>query len=172
MEEDATEARRLIVCLAELLRDALEDSADEQTLAEEVAWLQRYAEILEARHRGCLRFRWEIVPEARGLLLPRFLLQPLVENAVKHGALRRREGGEVAVRATGTGDGAVICVIEDNGPGMGATVGEDSSRSSRFGLRSVQRRLALERPGATLQVESSEQGTRVVIAFPASRNDS
>ena len=72
------------------------------------------------------------------MLLPRLLLQPLLENAVKHGALRRADGGEVSVRIE-AGEGAtVVCTVEDNGPGI---TGEQ--RAGAFGLQSVRRRLEL-----------------------------
>ena len=82
--DDPREARRLLVCLGDLLRDALKDEDEMQTLDEQVRWLRRYAEILEARHPGHLIFKWQIAEESRSVLLPRLLLQPLVENAVKH----------------------------------------------------------------------------------------
>jgi LytS/YehU family sensor histidine kinase len=90
------------------------------------------------------------------------LLQPLVENAVTHGALRRRGGGAVTIR-TSAGEGAtVLCSIEDNGPGMPAEV-----RSGAFGLESVRRRLALRFPERSrFTIESSEQGTRSVVEVP------
>jgi signal transduction histidine kinase len=172
--ENPREARRLIACLGDLLRDSLEDADELQPLEAEIAWLRRYAEILESRHAGTLAFNWEIDPGARRALVPRLLLQPLVENAVKHGALRRREGGTVTVRATlaeaTTGDGGaraarpsrVICTVEDNGPGLP----DAEPRAGAFGLRSVRRRLELKFPDAILRMESSTSGTRSIVELP------
>lgn len=164
--QDPREARRLIGCLGDLLRDALEDPDEMQTLDQEIAWLRRYAEILESRHTGALRFRWEIAGGAGEVLLPRLLLQPLVENAVKHGALRREGGGEVIVRAhlepTPDGPSRVVCTVEDNGPGMSA--GEP--RSGAFGLHAVRRRLELRYEDASLRLETSPSGTRSIVDLP------
>jgi signal transduction histidine kinase len=162
--DDPREARRLIVCLGDLLRDAVHESDDLQRLDKQLAWLQRYAQILEARHRGVLRFRWDVAAGCEHALLPRFLLQPLVENAVKHGALRRPDGaGEVVVRASRRDDGALVCVVEDNGPGMP----DQDVRAGAFGLLAVRRRLELEAPRASLRFDSSSEGTRSIIEFPA-----
>ncbi len=88
MADDPREARRLLVCLGDLLRDALKDEDEMQTLDEQVKWLRRYAEILEARHAGHLTFHWQIAEESRSSSsCCGSCLQPLVENAVKHGAL-------------------------------------------------------------------------------------
>jgi LytS/YehU family sensor histidine kinase len=136
-----------------------------QALGDEVAWLRRYAEILESRHAGALSFRWEIEGGASQVLLPRLLLQPLVENAVKHGALRRDGGGEVLIRAAvvGCGEGArLLCSVEDNGPGLCA----QPSRTGAFGLRAVQRRIELRYPDAQLRLDSSPAGTRAVVDLP------
>jgi signal transduction histidine kinase len=165
--DDPREARRLLVCLGDLLRDALKDEDEMQTLDEQVRWLQRYAEILEARHHGQLLFRWQIADASRSILLPRLLLQPLVENAVKHGALRRGGEGEVTVRAELVGDGTttsrLVCVIEDNGPGIPDT----ETRSGAFGLHAVRRRLALRFPEqSSLRLESSPAGTRSIVELP------
>jgi signal transduction histidine kinase len=164
--QDPREARRLIGCLGDLLRDALTDGDEMQTLGEEIAWLRRYAEILESRHAGSLRFQWEIARGAEGVLLPRLLLQPLVENAVKHGALRRDGGGQVLVRAAVTGPGSkvarLVCTVEDNGPGMPA----GRPRDGAFGLRSVQRRIDLSYVDGSLRLESSPRGTCAVVDVP------
>lgn len=163
--EDPREARRLLACLGDLLRDSLRDLDELQTLDDEIAWLRRYAQILESRHSGVLQFRWEIDPEVARITLPRLLLQPLVENAVKHGALRRRTGGVVTVRASADGTGEerrVVCVIEDNGPGMSS----EKPREGAFGLRSVRRRLELRYPRATLKIESTDEGTRSIVDLP------
>jgi LytS/YehU family sensor histidine kinase len=158
--EEPREARRLLACLGDLLRDALR-SDEMQPLEEQIEWLQRYAAILEARHTGVLAFSWDVAPETRHLLLPRLLLQPLVENAVKHGALRRRSGGRVSVRAARS-NGALLCVIEDNGPGMS----DADIRAGAFGLHAVRRGLELRQPGAKLRLESSPHGTRSIIELP------
>lgn len=163
--ENPREARRLIACLGDLLRDSLHDADELQPLEDEVAWLRRYAEILESRHAGTLCFNWEIAPEATRALVPRLLLQPLVENAVKHGALRRRGGGLVTVRASvdGTnGSRRLICTVEDNGPGLP----DSEPRAGAFGLRSVRRRLELKFPEAVLRMESSTTGTRSIVELP------
>lgn len=174
VNENPREARRLIACLGELLRDALHDGDEMQPLEDEVAWLRRYAEILESRHAGTLSFEWEVDPATRRTLVPRLLLQPLVENAVKHGALRRtkkQEGcGHVSVRVKlDDADGAkkVVCTIEDNGPGLP----DAEPRQGAFGLRSVRRRLALKFPDAVLRMESSAAGTRSIVELPTTAKE-
>ena len=158
--EDPREARRLIACLGDLLRDVVQETSELQSLDKQVAWLRRYAQILEARHRGVLRFQWDIPRECEGAMLPRLLLQPLVENAVKHGALRREDGmGEVVVRAEARDDGTLVCIVEDNGPGMP----DSEARAGAFGLQAVRRRLELEAPDASLRHETSAKGTRSIV---------
>jgi signal transduction histidine kinase len=169
--EEPREARRLLVCLGDLMRDAVQDANELQPLERQIAWLRRYAEILEARHRGVLRFEWDVRPECNARILPRLLLQPLIENAVKHGALRRTDGaGEVVVRAFTREDGTLICTIEDNGPGMP----DADVRAGAFGLQAVRRRLELEAPNASsLRLEWSGEGTRSIVEIagkPFDRN--
>lgn len=170
VNENPREARRLIACLGDLLRDSLHDGDELQPLEDELAWLRRYAEILESRHAGTLSFHWEIEAATRRTLVPRLLLQPLVENAVKHGALRRtkkQEGcGVVTVRVRLDEVDAkrrVVCEIEDNGPGLP----NSEPRAGAFGLRSVRRRLELKFPDAVLRMESSASGTRSIVELPS-----
>lgn len=164
--QDPREARRLLACLGDLLRDALRDPDEMQSLGEALDWLRRYAEILESRHRDTLQFRWDVADDAKAARLPRLLLQPLVENAVKHGALRRNGGGEVTIRArvrrTPEGDPSLECCVEDNGPG----IGDASPRSGALGLRAVRRRLELKYDHAELRIESSPAGTRCIVELP------
>ena len=167
--EEPREARRLIGCLGDLLREALHDDDELQTLHAQVAWLQRYAAILQARHAGALSFEWEIAAGTGGVLLPRLLLQPLVENAVKHGALQRTGGGKVLVRVRWATDDMFECVVEDNGPG----VPKGDVRPGAFGLRAIIRRVELKYPGATVTLSpigaaagEEYEGTRASIEIP------
>ncbi|MBI5489439.1 MAG: histidine kinase [Deltaproteobacteria bacterium] len=158
--EDPEEARRLLAALGDLVRDALASGDEPRPFAEDLAWLRRYAEVLEMRHRGRLAFRWEIPPATLEVPVPRLLLQPLVENAAQHGVLRRREGGTVRIAAEAAG-GGVRFVVEDDGPGMGPEVREG------LGIGLVRRRLALTRPEGMLVLASSERGTRAVVELPS-----
>jgi len=160
--EDPRQARRLLGNLGDLLRDSVAPGGEMQTLDEQIEWLRRYAQILEARHAGNLLFRWEIGDGTSRALLPRLLLQPLVENAVKHGALMRAGGGEITVRTELSGP-KLVCTIQDNGPG----VPNKATRPGAFGLMSVRRRLSLRySDAATVRLESSAGGTRSVVELP------
>jgi two-component sensor histidine kinase len=160
--EQPREARRMLATLGDLLTDSLEAPGQHHTLDEEVAWLQRYAEILEQRHHGALEFRWDVEPSARGTVIPPFLLQPLVENAALHGALSRDGDGLVAVRARRREDGRIEIAVEDNGPGFD----RQAIRAQALGLHLVRRRLELECPGSTFQIDPTPSGTRAVVVLP------
>jgi signal transduction histidine kinase len=153
--EDPDAARDLLAALGDLLSDSLDD-ATTHTLAEETAWLRRYGEIFEARHRGALRLSWDLDPTATAVHLPRLLLQPLVENAIQHGALARADGGEVRIATRRSGSGAVI-TVEDNGPGF------EAGRPERLGLHLVRSRLAIECPDSVLRIDASASGTRAIV---------
>ena len=155
-------ARRLLAALGDLLRDALESSPEIRPLEADIHWLRRYAEILEVRHRGSLRFEWDIAPQTTAVPLPKLLLQPLLENAVKHGVPGRDEGSVVVLR-TRLVDGVLQLVVEDNGPGMPPGTKEG------LGLRIVRERISLAHPGASLRLDSSSAGTRATIEIPGSR---
>ena len=161
--EDPRKARQLIGTLGDLLRDSSTPDGEMQTLDEQIEWLRRYAQILEERHAGHLAFHWDVGSTTRQALLPRLLLQPLVENAVKHGALMRAGGGEITVR-TALVDGArLVLTVEDNGPG----VPQRPPRPGAFGLVSVRSRLLLRySDAASLRLESSANGTKWTVELP------
>src|SRR5258707_2171127 len=160
--EDPREARRLLGLLGDLLRESLRNQGELQRLDEQLEWLRRYAHILQVRHAGQLAFHWDVQNGTRRALLPRLLLQPLVENAVKHGALMRHGSGEVTVSTQVNGD-KLVCTIADNGPGMH----NGTTRPGGIGLDSVRRRLALRyQDDASLRLESSPEGTRSIVELP------
>ena len=165
--EEPKQARQLLVALGDLLRDALKDQTELEQLSAQISWLQRYAQILEARHRGDLGFSWDIGPGTAELWLPRLLLQPLVENAVKHGALKHVGGpGQIVVRTALAADGSLRCEVEDNGPGLQGV----ARREGGFGLESVRRRVQL-RYGTRgmVNIESFAGGTRATVQVPGER---
>ena len=130
--DEPREARRLLVCLGDLLRDAVQDQDDLQPLRKQMEWLRRYAQILETRHRGALCFEWEVARDCEMELLPRLLLQPLVENAVQHGALKRGDGaGQVVVRVSRNQDG------HDGVRGGGQRTRDARRGRARRGVRSA-----------------------------------
>jgi signal transduction histidine kinase len=160
--EDPRQARRLIGNLGDLLRDSMRPDTEMETLDAQIEWLRRYAQILESRHGGQLAFHWQVGDGTSGALLPRLLLQPLVENAVKHGVLKRESGGEITVRTERDGS-RLVCTVQDNGPG----VAKAPERPGAFGLFSVRRRLALRYAEAgKLRVESTAAGTMSIVEVP------
>jgi LytS/YehU family sensor histidine kinase len=122
--EDPARADRLLARLSDMLRLTLRSGTRvETTLAEEVALLQRYAEIQEARYGDRLRVSFEVDARVRAALVPRLILQPLVENAIRHGVTRRITPGQVEVRAW-EGGGRLNLTVRDDGVGLGTTVRE------------------------------------------------
>lgn len=162
--DDPRASREMLGALGDLFRDASTDrSTERHTVRDEFSWLERYASIILARYGEGVRFEWApIDAEVEGMLLPRLILQPIVENAVQHGATRRASGGVVRLAARRDGD-ALVCEIEDNGPGFR----DAPRRSGAKGLSIVERRLALEAPESSITFcPSSSGGTiaRVHIA--------
>jgi signal transduction histidine kinase len=165
--ESPETARELVGDLGDLLRDVVRLSEQEvQPAASELAWLQRYARILEARHPGRLAFEWSLDPGAAGVRVPVLLLQPLLENAIQHGALRRPSGGRIRVDIR-VAAGALRCTIEDDGPGMPATPPAHGG-DRPHGLELTRRRLACDAPGSTLVVDATPTGTRATVQLAAS----
>jgi two-component system, LytTR family, sensor kinase len=116
--EDQARADRLLARLSDLLRLTLRSgSRMETTLEEELALLERYAEIQETRYGDRLRIRIEVDPAARRAMVPRLILQPLVENAIRHGITRRTAPGQVDVSAR-AGAGRLHLTVRDDGVGI------------------------------------------------------
>src|SRR6185503_17938357 len=96
---------RVLARLGDLLRLAIRpDGAQEVPLEEELSFLDGYVEIQQARFGDRLRVERDIAPETRAALLPRLVLQPLVENAIRHGVGPRATGGRIVIAARRTGD--------------------------------------------------------------------
>ena len=135
MHEDVEAADRMMTRLAELLRASLESSGKPQVpLRDELGTLERYIDIERVRLGDRLRYTSTIDPQALDRLVPNFLLQPLVENSIRHAIVNRREGGSIDVHAGIEGTKLVI-KIDDDGPGLG------DHHVERVGLGNVRARL-------------------------------
>ena len=95
---DPAKAEGVLEDLAELFRVAIGDTAESVSLAEEVELAQRYLDIEQIRFGSRLHVSWELDPEAGSARVPPLLLQPLVENAVRHGVEPSPEGGVIRIR--------------------------------------------------------------------------
>jgi signal transduction histidine kinase len=160
MHEDVDAADRMISDLGGLLRAAYDtDSQLLVPLAREIEWLRGYAAMMTERYRGQLTFELQVSPGLEQCQVPRLLLQPLVENALRHGLSSGR--GNLRVRVDRE-DAALRYVVSDDGVGIAAGARHGT------GLSNVTRRLELLFPGRhQLSLEPASPGTRVTLTFPA-----
>jgi two-component system LytT family sensor kinase len=159
------DAVRTIAGLSDLLRDMLADrGSDDVPLATELDTARRYLDIERIRFEDRLRVTVDAPPATLGVLVPRLLIQPLVENAVRHGIARRSAAGAVDIRAELAGTDLVITVTDD---GPGPTVGESSGTG--VGIASVAARLeAKYGPRASFELAAvAGGGARATIRLPA-----
>ena len=131
---DAKPARRMLARLGDLLRTTLEhEEAQEVTLREELAFLQPYLEIEQARLEDRLTVVMKIAPETLDARVPHLILQPLVENAVRHGIASRIEPGKVEISASRGPDDRLQLEIRDDGRGLDRNNDRDNEARPRRG---------------------------------------
>ena len=160
MYEDVAAADRMVVALADLLRAAMaRDGTDCVTVAEDARWLEAYCHLMAERQPGQLDVQLDIDDAVRRAHIPRLLLQPLVENAFRHGLRSGRGRLQVNVRAE---NGRLHCRVADDGVGI-----EDDAEPG-LGLVNVRERLALLYPNDhELAIRPrAGGGTEVVVDMP------
>jgi len=155
VHEDPSTADRMIASLSELLRESLDAGADDQvTLAKELELLDRYVDIQRARFGDRLDVRVDVEGEARAALVPILILQPLVENSIRHGLAARVRGERIQVRAMRRDD-RLILEVADDGIGLGA----DGLAREGVGLGNARARLqALYGSDQSVDVRNIEGG--------------
>jgi len=164
-EQRGDAAVSMIVGLSEFLRRASEDSHRALvTLAEEVEYLQRYLDIQKVRFGERLQVSVDVPAELLSAQVPNLLLQPLVENAIKHGIAKRVVGG--AVRVAGTRrDGRLHLSVYNDGPGLH----EDwHSTRTGVGIGNLRTRLQIlhgNESGLDLR-RADAGGVEVVVTLP------
>lgn len=168
---DQALARDTVVRLADLLRATLAaGDAQETTLAQELALTARYLEIEQLRFADRLRVEWSIEPGLDEWRVPAFALQPLVENALKHGLARRRDPGTVQISARRDGEMLELIVRNDGADADSAPL---TPRETGAGIAVANLRSRLERlygADASLMLRPREErGMDAVVRIPPVR---
>lgn len=175
------QARELLIHLGEYFRRNLHDSGGYVTLAEELEHIEAYLAIERARFGEKLQVEYSIEAGVERYVVPGLILQPLVENAVKHGLLPKREGGVVSIAARRLNKQTLELVVADNGVGMDADPfvppapqPEGRRRLSGIGLTNVRSRLQslYGQPYGIVIDSKPSQGTTCTIQLPIGVNPS
>ncbi len=155
--QDQRAAVDMITYLGDFLRLTIDnDGAQEVDLARELEFLRCYLEIEQVRFRDRLRVNFAIEPETRQARVPNLILQPIIENAIKHGIAPRAAAGQIEISARRL-NGHLQIRVSDNGPGL------DLTSNSGLGLSNTRERLRqLYRDDFRLLLASGEGGGTVV----------
>ena len=171
MGNDAVRGRRVISRLGDLLRAALRPREREEiALSEELDLVRAYLDIEQARFGERLQVDMEVEDDALSCTVPALVMQPLVENAVRHGVEPRAEGGVVTLRARVRGDQLEI-TLTDNGPGMKQAPQDIHRAESGIGLSNTRARLRELYPDRhEFDISAPVAGgTQVKVVIPAQR---
>ena len=163
MQEDVDAASHLLVCLGDLLRMALERRENEITLQSELEFVGKYLEIEQTRFHDRLKVHMDVPPDLLGVYVPSLALQPLVENAIKHGISVDSAAGRLEIAAQ-LHNGRVRLCIRDDGPGPAP----GSRLRFGVGLANVQSRLKqLYGDESSLELTGGDgRGCEAIITIP------
>jgi len=164
MLTDVNAADRMMTRLSDLLRMSLENAGTQITiLSREIEFVNCYLEIEKIRFEDRLKVCLDIAPETLDAQIPHLLLQPLVDNAVKHGISKLSSGGEIRITASAR-DGKLHIEVSDNGPELRE---QYATPASGLGLRVTRERLeSLYGGNQSLQVRNSSPGVTVSVCIP------
>lgn len=166
MDEDVNGARKVLSRLGGLLRVTLDkERRDKVELAQEVDHIGNYLGIESVRFRDRLQVRYDVPASLAGALVPSMVLQPLVENAIKHGPDAVVERVDITVSAVRS-NGSLVLRVADNGRGCNDT--EGAMEKGGIGLRNVRDRLKLlYGDDARMELDSPHgRGFSVILSFP------
>jgi two-component system, LytTR family, sensor kinase len=164
IHKDPDAADRMTARLSDLLRLTLDNiGVQEVPLAQELEFLERYLEIERTRFSDRLVVRIEVAPETLDASTPYLILQPLVENAIRHGIAARSSPGCVIVRAARDG-GMLVLEVKDDGPGIRSAAASNNG----IGISSTRERLEkLYGAAHTFELSNAaEGGLAVKLTFP------
>lgn len=163
---DRDGAIRVVAGLGDLLRRLLDDTSQQEVpLRQELDFIRSYLDVEQVRFRDRLLVEMDVAPELLDAPVPHLILQPLVENAIRHGIAPHRAAGRVVVSAHAVGDRLEL-VVRDDGPGVARSAGAGTRPG--IGLANTRARLQRLYDGDyELQVGKGEQGGHVArITLP------
>ncbi len=169
MYESVDRASEMICGLSDFLRLSLENTGQHQILLErEIDFIERYLEIERSRFEDRLEVDYRIGQDALEMLVPNLLLQPLVENAIKHGIARQSEGGKITISAEQR-NGTLFLSVTNTGPSLSSDPLSGAPHSFGIGLANTRARLrALYGDHAFFQLRNRpEGGVEAYISMPA-----
>jgi len=161
-EQNTRSALRMLELLSDVLRQVLAaDQPQTVSLTDELKFLEHYFAIEQVRFSDRLRVHWNIDDRARVAHVPSFLLQPLVENAIKHGIAKRADAGRIEISARLLGDRLELSVRDDG-------IGLKPSYAEGVGLSNTRERLrTLYGDDANLTMApTAEGGTEAILQIP------
>jgi two-component system, LytTR family, sensor kinase len=170
-DQDTVAAGRMLDLLSDVLRQVLRaDQSHEVSLADELRFLERYLAIEQVRFSDRLQVRFDVDDSLLDAAVPEFLLQPLVENALRHGIAKRADAGTVDVSARRDGESLVLSV-RDNGPGPDPQGQRRESSGNGLGLANIRERLTTlygtrGRLELRARPESDGGGTSATVTIP------
>ncbi|MBN2346597.1 MAG: histidine kinase [Candidatus Aminicenantes bacterium] len=160
-------AVKMIAGLSRMLRFSFSNHKENEIpVASELRLLNLYLEIEQARYQERLRITRAVEPEVDQALVPALLLQPLVENAIRHGISREADGGEIVISARRNGPDGLLISVADDGPGFQGDAEELFLRG--IGLKNTRERLRIlygDRQSLTI-TNGSQKGFAVRITLP------
>lgn len=175
IRQDPQGARKMIYKLSNVLRRAMRNTDNFAPLRDELAFIDDYLAIEIVRFGEKLRFSREVDAATLDVLVPSMILQPLIENSIKHGLAGKIEGGTISVHASFLGEPdkqRLLVVVEDDGEGIPEEKMEElfAAGSTGIGVANVRQRLEVFfAENYRMSIDSKlGQGTRTEIEIPAS----
>ncbi len=178
IDKDEYDISNAISALANILRYAIVNSNGEVTIKDEMEWLRKYIYLQQYRVKNSFSYNAFVEPDAQSAIVHKLLLQPFIENAIKHGFSAEQEDARLSVYVNCT-DASLQITIEDNGKGMDPEVivkinnrdFETLRGSTNIGISNVVTRLEMYygKDGKITAVPGMEKGSRIVIEIPLRR---
>jgi len=168
LDKDEDDIYEICVGLGKILETTLNTEVDLIRLKEETALIDAYMRIQKARFGHGISVEYEVDDELEYALIPKFCLQPLVENSLLHGFGQSMDRGTISVRASSRGNQLYLEVVDDGVGPEEASRRKPSRKRKSIGLRNIRESLELmfKNQSTGLALEPLERGTRVVMHLP------